>query len=163
MRVVCIFIFLLSIFSINAQCSDLNKLREIYMLSHSNMQSCIRLNNLSQNCNSELEPVKYSYNIISNLMKCNFTLNPFAKYKLFKNSTQKLDSMILLNPEYTEIRLLRYLAQLNCPKFLAYHTNIDEDYNFIMSNKKDENEDLQNFIHTIVNNINYERSSNISK
>ena len=163
MRVVFIFIFLLSIFSINAQCSDLNKLREIYMLSHSNMQSCIRLNNLSQNCNSELEPVKYSYNIISNLMMCNFTLNPFAKYKLFKNSTQKLDSMILLNPEYTEIRLLRYLVQLNCPKFLAYHTNIDEDYNFIMSNKKDENEDLQNFIYTIVNNINYERSSHISK
>lgn len=163
MRLVFIFIFLISIFSINAQCSDLNKLREVYMLSYSDVKSCIKLNDLSKNCNPELEPVKYSYNIISNLMKCNFTLNPVTKYKLFKNSTQKLDSMILLNPDYTEIRLLRYLVQLNCPKFLAYHTNIDEDYNFIMSNKKAENEDLQNFIYTIVNNKNYERSSNISK
>ena len=39
----------------------------------------------------------------------------------------------------------------------------DEDYNFIMSNIKDENEDLQNFIYTIINNINHERASNISK
>ena len=163
MRVVFIFIFLLSIFSINAQCSDLNKLRDIYMLSYSDIQGCIKLNDLSRNCNSELEPVKYSYNIISNLMECNFTLNPFTKYKLFKNSTQKLDSLILLNPQYTEIRFLRYLAQLNSPKFLAYHTNIDEDYNFIMSNIKAENEDLQNFIYSIINNINHERASNISK
>ena len=163
MRVVFIFIFLLSIFSINAQCSDLNKLREIYMISYNDVKSCINLKNLSKNCSPELEPVKYSYNIISNLMQCNFTLNPFIKYKLYKNSTQKLDSLILSNPQYTEIRLLRYLVQLNSPNFLAYHTNIDEDYNFIMSNIKSENEDLQNFIYTIINNINHERASNISK
>lgn len=163
MRLVYIFIFLFCYFSINAQCSDLNKLRERYMLSYNDIQSCIRLKNLCKNCDSELEPVKYSYNIIANLMECNFTLNPFTKYKLFKNSTQKLDSLILLNPQYTEIRLLRYLTQLNAPKFLAYHTNIDEDYNFIMSNIKSENEDLQNFIYTIINNIDHERAGNISK
>ena len=163
MRVVFVFIIFLSIFSMNAQCSDLNILREEYILTQNNLESCIKLNNLSKNCNSELEPVKYSYNILSNIMKCNFTLNPLTKYKLFKNSTQKLDSMILLNPQYTEIRFMRYLVQINCPKFLGYYTHIDEDYNFIMSNIKSENEDLQNFIYTIINNINHERASNISK
>ena len=133
------------------------------MISYSDVKSCINLKNLSKNCNPELEPVKYSYNIISNLMQCNFTLNPFVKYKLYKNSTQKLDSLILSNPQYTEIRLLRYSVQLNSPNFLAYHTNIDEDYNFIMSNIKSENEDLQNFIYTIINNIDHERAGNISK
>ena len=64
MRVVFIFIFLLSIFLINAQCSDLNKLRDIYMFANSDIQSCIRLNNLSKNCNSELETVKYRYNVM---------------------------------------------------------------------------------------------------
>ena len=85
-------------------------------------------------------------------MQCNFILNPFSKYKIFKNSTQKLDSLILLNPKRTEIRFLRYLVQLNCPKFLLYDAHIDGDYKLIMSNIQSEPKDLQNFIFTIINN-----------
>ena len=151
MRVIFIFIFLISSFLINAQCSDLIKLRDIYMLSQSDIQSCIRLNNLTKSCDSKLEPIQYSYNIISDLMLCNFTLNPYTKYKIFKNSTQKLDSLILLNPKHTEIRFLRYLVQLNCPKFLLYDAHIDGDYKLIMSNIQSEPKDLQNFISTIIN------------
>ena len=151
MRFIFIFFYLLLAFSSNAQCSDLIKLREEYMLSQNNLESCIRLNNLSKYCNPKLEPVKYSYNIISNLMQCNFILNPFSKYKIFKNSTQKLDSLILLNPKHTEIRFLRYLVQLNCPKFLLYDAHIDGDYKLIMSNIQSEPKDLQNFIYTIIN------------
>ena len=152
MRFIFIFFCLLLAFSSNAQCSDLIKLREEYMLSQNNLESCIRLNNLSKYCNPKLEPVKYSYNIISNLMQCNFIINPFRKYKIFKNSTQKLDSLILLNPKHTEIRFLRYLVQLNCPKFLLYDAHIDGDYKLIMSNIQSEPKDLQNFISTIINN-----------
>ena len=151
MRLLFILLCLLPTFSSNAQCSDLIKLREEYMLSQNNLESCIRLNNLSKYCNPKLEPVKYSYNIISNLMQCNFILNPFSKYKIFKNSTQELDSLILLNPKQTEIRFLRYLVQLNCPKFLLYDAHIDGDYKLIMSNIQSEPKDLQNFIYTIIN------------
>jgi hypothetical protein len=151
MRLFFIFFCLIPAFSINAKCSDLIKLREEYMLSQNNLESCIRLNNLSKYCNPKLEPVKYSYNIISNLMQCNFILNPFSKYKIFKNSTHKLDSLILLNPKHTEIRFLRYLVQLNCPKFLLYDAHIDGDYKLIMSNIQSEPKDLQNFIYTIIN------------
>ena len=162
MRVIFIFIFLISSFLINAQCSDLIKLRDIYMLSQSDIKSCIRLNNLTKYCDSKLEPVQYSYNIISDLMLCNFTLNPYTKYKIFKNSTQKLDSLILLNPKHTEIRFLRYLVQLNCPKFLLYDAHIDGDYKLIMSNIQSEPKDLQNFIYTIIS-LNNARASNTSK
>ena len=151
MRFLFILFCLLLAFSSNAKCSDLIKLREEYMHSQNNLESCIRLNNLSKYCNPKLEPVKYSYNIISNLMQCNFILNPFSKYKIFKNSTQKLDSLILLNPKRTEIRFLRYLVQLNCPKFLLYDAHIDGDYKLIMSNIQSEPKDLQNFIYTIIN------------
>jgi len=151
MRFLFILFCLLLAFSSNAKCSDLIKLREEYMHSQNNLESCIRLNNLSKYCNPKLEPVKYSYNIISNLMQCNFILNPFSKYKIFKNSTQKLDSLILLNPKHTEIRFLRYLVQLNCPKFLLYDAHIDGDYKLIMSNIQSEPKDLQNFIYTIIN------------
>ena len=151
MRFLFILFCLLLAFSSNAKCSDLIKLREEYMHSQNNLESCIRLNNLSKYCNPKLEPVKYSYNIISNLMQCNFILNPFSKYKIFKNSTQKLDSLILLNPKHTEIRFLRYLVQLKCPKFLLYDAHIDGDYKLIMSNIQSEPKDLQNFIYTIIN------------
>ena len=163
MRVIFIFIFLISSFLINAHCSDLIKLRDIYILSQSDIQSCIRLNNLTKSCDSKLEPVQYSYNIISDLMLCNFTLNPYTKYKIFKNSIKKLDRVILLNPQNTEIRFLRYLVQLNSPKILGYYTHIENDYKLIMSNINSENEDLQNFISTIINNINNARASNTSK
>ena len=151
MRLLFILLCLFPVFSINAQCSDIKKLREAYMLSNDNLESCIKLNNLSKYCNSNKEPVKYGYNIISNLMKCNFILNPFSKYKIFKKSTQKLDSLIILYPQHTEIRFLRYLVQLNCPKFLLYDTHIDDDYKLIMSNIQSEPEDLQNFIATLTN------------
>ena len=152
MRLVFIFFCLFSTFSSNAQCSDIIKLREEYILSQNNLESCIKLNNLSKYCNSKLEPVKYSYNIISNIMKCNFILNPLSKYKIFKNSTQKLDSLIILNPQHTEIRFLRYLVQLNCPKFLLYDTHIDSDYKLIMNNIQSETVDLQNFISKLIDN-----------
>ena len=144
--------FIFNAFSSNAQCSDIIKLREEYILSQNNLESCIKLNNLSKYCNSKLEPVKYSYNIISNIMKCNFILNPLSKYKIFKNSTKKLDSLIILNPQHTEIRFLRYLVQLNCPKFLLYDVHIDSDYKLIMNNIQSETVDLQNFISKLIDN-----------
>jgi len=151
MRIYFIIICLFSILLSNAQCSDLTKLRETYILSQNDIKSCKELHNLSKNCNPKLEPVEFSYNISSHLMECNFILNPFIKYKIFKNSTQKLDSLILLNPKHTEIRFLRYLVQLNCPKFLLYDAHIDGDYKLIMSNIQSEPKDLQNFIYTIIN------------
>ena len=96
-------------------------------------------------------------------MLCNFTLNPYTKYKIFKNSIKKLDRMIILNPQYIEIRFLRYLVQLNSPKILGYYTHIENDYKLIMSNINSETEDLQNFISTIINNINNARASSTSK
>jgi hypothetical protein len=163
MRITLIVIFLFSILLSNAQCSDLTKLRETYILSQNEIKSCKELHNLSKNCNPKLDPVEFSYNIISHLMECNFILNPFIKYKIFKESTQQLDRMIYLNPQYTEIRFLRYLVQLNCPRFLGYRTNLENDYKFIMSKINSEDEDLKKFILPIINNLDDARASNISK
>lgn len=123
MRLIFVMILLLSNISSNAQCSTLSILRETYVSSQSDMKSCKELDNLTKNCIPKLASVEFSYNIISHLMECNFIFNPFVKYATFTESTQQLDSMIYLNPQYTEIRFLRYLVQLNCPRFLGYQTN----------------------------------------
>ena len=163
MRIIFVIIFLFSILLSNAQCSDLTKLRETYIISHNDIQKCKELHSLSKNCNPKLDPVEFSYNIISNLMECNFIFNPLIKYKIFKESTQQLDGMIHLNPQHTEIRFLRYLVQLNSPTFLGYNTNLDDDYKFIIDNIYSENEDLKNFILPILNNLDNARASNTSK
>ena len=163
MRITFVFICLFSILLSNAQCSHITKLREIYILSQNDIKSCKELYNLTKNCNPRLDPVEFSYNLTSHLMKCNFILNPFLKYTIFKDSTQQLDSMICLNPQHTEIRFLRYLIQLNSPALLGYRTNLDDDYKLIMSSIYSENEDLKNFILPILNNLDYARTSNTSK
>jgi hypothetical protein len=163
MRITFIIIYLFSILLSNAQCSDLTKLRETYILSENDIKSCKELHNLSKNCNPKLEPVEFSYNIISHLMECNFIFNPLVKYTTFTESTQQLDSMIYLNPQYTEIRFLRYLVQLNCPRFLGYRTNLENDYKFIMSSIKSADEALKNFILPIINNLDNARASSTSK
>jgi hypothetical protein len=163
MRIIFVIIFLFSILLSNAQCSDLTKLREAYILSQNDIKSCKELHNLSKNCNPKLDPVEFSYNITSHLMECHFILNPFLKYTIFKNSTQQLDSLICLNPQYIEMCFLRYLVQLNSPTLLGYNTNLYNDYKFIIDNIYSENEDLRNFILPILNNLDNARTSNISK
>ena len=163
MRIYFIIICLFSILLSNAQCSDLTKLRETYILSQNDIKSCKELHNLSKNCNPKLDPVEFSYNITSHLMECHFILNPFLKYTIFKNSTQQLDSLICLNPQYIEMRFLRYLVQLNSPTLLGYNTNLDDDYKFVIDNIYSEDEDLKNFILPILNNLNNARASNTSK
>ena len=163
MRITFVVICLFSSLFSNAQCSDLTKLREKYIASQHDMKSCKELHNLTKNCSPELKPVEFSYNIISHMMECNFILNPFHKYKIFKDSAQQLDSIICLNPKHIEIRFLRYLVQLNSPTFLAYNTNLDNDYKFIIQKSYSENEDLKNLILPILNNLNNERTSNTSK
>ncbi|MBL6875124.1 MAG: hypothetical protein ISR02_06575, partial [Flavobacteriales bacterium] len=78
-------------------------------------------------------------------------------------STKQLDSIIYLNPNYIEIRFLRYLVQLNSPTFLGYNTNLDTDYKLIISSVYSQNEDLKNFILPILNNLDNARTSNTSK
>ena len=163
MKITFVIICLFSILFSNAQCSDLAELRLKYLASKNDMKSCKELHNLSKNCNPILYPVEFSYNIISHLMECNFILNPFAKYKIFRNSTQQLDSIIYLNPQHLEIRFLRYLVQKNSPSFLGYNTDLDNDYKFIISNIYSKNEDLKNLVIPILNNSNNARASNTSE
>ena len=163
MRLIFVMILLLSNILSNAQCSELSILREAYVSSQSDMKSCKELDDLTKNCSPKLAPVEFSYNIISHLMQCNFIFNPFVKYTRFTESTQQLDSMIYLNPQYTEIRFLRYLVQLNCPRFLGYRTNLENDYKFIMSSIKSVDENLKNFILPIINNLDNARASSTGK
>lgn len=68
------------------------------------------------------------------LMKAKFAFFPFNKWSYFKNGSELLDSSIIANSKNVEMRYIRFLFQSEIPKFLGYHKNIEQDYNFIINN-----------------------------
>lgn len=68
------------------------------------------------------------------LLKAKFAFFPFNKWSYFKNGSELLDSTIATNSKNVEMRYIRFLFQSEIPKFLGYHKNIEQDYNFIINN-----------------------------
>ena len=107
-------------------------------------------------------PVFLAYNFTSKLMLLDYFSNPFKQYRIFKTKTTQIDSIVRANPKNIEIRLLRYMVQKNCPYFLSYKANIESDARFIKSHLNKENDSLQFYIETLLNQFDNERSGNPS-
>lgn len=56
-----------------------------------------------------------------------YGLNPFSKLKKFNLGKEEIEEAIKKDPENAEIRFLRLCIQIECPGFLDYDSNIDED------------------------------------
>jgi len=109
-----------------------------------------------------------SYTAVMFFMKSRYVKFPLTKYKYFKKGKKQLDGLINTNTNNVEIRYLRFLLQSEMPKFLGYHTNIEEDFVLIMNKiessnfKKDfKNKMLNNML--LVSNISNEKSKQIKQ
>ena len=107
-------------------------------------------------------PVILAYRYTGELMRLDYSNNPFEKYKVFKIKTKQIDSIVSTNKKNIEIRFLRYALQKNSPDFLKYNSDLRSDLNFIKSNLYKEDENLQLYIETLLIQLNNERSSNSS-
>ena len=133
-----------------AKDSNISEIRKLYILASQDIAKCEKLDIVTRDFTPSLNPVGYSYNIAAQIFKSKHLKNPFKKYTTFKNASKKLDYVIELNPNSTEIRFLRYLIQLNAPGFLGYNDNLFNDYNFIANHIHQEKEDLKDFILSII-------------
>ena len=129
---------------------DLNKIRKSYINASLNEDSCKNFISSLKKIKIEDSPLLEAYKISAELINIKYLKNPFEKFKLFNHYSKKLNFIINKNPLQIEIRLLRYLIQLNSPDFLFYNKNIEEDYNFINKNLSIENKNIQNFIFSII-------------
>ena len=129
---------------------DLNKIRKSYLNASLNEDSCKNFMLSLKKVKIKESPLLEAYKISAELINIKYLKNPFKKFKLFNHYSKKLNFIINKNPLQIEIRLLRYLIQLNSPNFLFYNKNIEEDYNFINKNLSIENKDIQNFIFSII-------------
>mgnify|MGYP006115387005 FL=1 len=69
-------------------------------------------------CAIEMKQAQYSY-------------NPISKIKIFKQTKEKLDLLIQLNPSNVHLRYVRLLLQETSPAILGYDINIEEDKIFL--------------------------------
>ena len=68
------------------------------------------------------------------MKKAGLEKNPAVKLKFFKEGKLLLETAIDNDNQNVELRFLRLMIQENAPKFLGYHSNINEDVNFIQEN-----------------------------
>jgi hypothetical protein len=65
-----------------------------------------------------------------------FGSNPIQKLQLFNGGVENLEKSIKKNPNNIEFRFIRLIIQENCPSFLMYKSNIENDALFISKNYK---------------------------
>lgn len=122
-------IFLTIIYSICvpliAQESD--NLRILYLESVESELMCDSLLRRCQEMKSEEDPIISAYYSTGLIVKAKHLINPLKKLSLFTKGKEKLDSLIILNPNLTELRILRFTLQNSIPAFLGYHDFIGSD------------------------------------
>ncbi len=132
---------------------NLNKIRKSYLNASLNEDSCKNFILSLKKVKIEESPLLEAYKISAEMINIKYLKNPFRKFNLFNHYSKKLNLIVNENPMQIEIRFLRYLVQINSPKYLLYNSNIDEDLKFIRNNVSFENNKMKNFIFSTINSL----------
>lgn len=82
----------------------------------------------------------------------NHVLNPVSKLNTFYNGRANIEKAISRQNNNVEIRFIRLSVQKNCPGFLGYNKNIQEDEVFLRANKKNiASEELLKMVEKLLN------------
>lgn len=78
------------------------------------------------------DSIVQAYGACMYFMEARYAKNPITKWSRFKKGKKILENLIDENPENMEMRYLRFLFQNKMPEFLGYHSNREEDLEFIL-------------------------------
>ncbi len=81
---------------------------------------------------SEQQIIK-AYQAAGTCMLANYVFSPMSKLKYFNQGKKQLDELIFAEKEVENI-YLRLLLQLNVPKTLNYHDDIENDISYLSGN-----------------------------
>jgi hypothetical protein len=125
-----VFLFLfLSTFNLTDSC-NLDQIRSTFFSITNESQ----LTNYIELCDSSNCKESEFYKSVAIMWKAEYTYWPHQKYALFTEGKNMLEDLIKEYPNNTELRFLRYIVQVNTPRFLGYKDNINNDLSFINSN-----------------------------
>lgn len=72
-------------------------------------------------------PTVLGYVYATEMKQASYTVNPYKKLKIFKDTKIKLHTLIEQNPGNLHLRYIRLLLQERTPKVLGYRDYIEED------------------------------------
>jgi hypothetical protein len=113
------------------QVADLLELRKAYHVAiYDGKKADIFCKELAKVSNPS--PMQKGYMGAGKMLLAKNAFSPISKFNLFTEGKLLLDGSIKNAPNEIELRYLRYSIQLNCPAFLNYDSNRNEDRSFIL-------------------------------
>jgi hypothetical protein len=149
------FIYLLILFGVS-EVSILEQIREVFPQVNSVEEADLWLKKLDTEEGIMVDAYKASLLFV----KSRYVKFPLTKLKYFKRGKKQLDGLIKENPDNIEMRYIRFLFQKQMPRFLGYHTSIEEDFKVIVSTIENSkiNKDFKK--HMLLNILESEKLSN---
>lgn len=122
-------LLLFSTFNLSGSC-EIEQIRSTFFSIEEESQVV----NYIELCNeSDCQESQY-YKAVAIMWKASFTYWPHQKYAYFTEGRDMLEELIKTYPDDTELRFLRYIVQVNTPRFLGYSNDIENDLVFINTN-----------------------------
>jgi hypothetical protein len=109
----------------NTPAPDIEFVRSNYARAVKDKQLCRSL--INQLTNDGQNSVHLAYLGAFQTIWANHTINPITKLSSFNKGKNNIEKAVKSNPADVEIRILRLSVQKNCPGFLGYDDNINED------------------------------------
>lgn len=108
---------------------DLEYIRKHYKKAISEKKICEKM--ISQLSNNIESDVHLAYLGAYQTIWANHTFSPISKLNTFIEGKKKIEEAVEKSPNNLEIRFIRLSIQKNCPVFLGYNKNINQDTQYI--------------------------------
>lgn len=113
--------------------SDLSSLRSFYEAAPKEEAKAKQMLVLAEK-NSTVNFVFLGYTGAAKIILAKHTVNPYAKWNLFNEGKNILETAIKSDINNAELRYLRLTIQMNAPHFLGYKSNVNTDKEFLKKN-----------------------------
>lgn len=127
-----LFAILLVCVYIQTAASDIRELRNTFRKVAEGHAPVAALTTCVDRTSYEKAAVLSGYRGMCHLLAAREYLNPISKWNCFRKGSNILDKAIAADSANPEIRMLRLSVQLHAPRFIGYHSNIEEDKHVII-------------------------------
>lgn len=104
--------------------NQIDEIRNLFNTAHASQEDCQSLLDLTALSSDSLHK---AYHAAATMVSSKFIVNPFKIGAVFRTGKNDLEDLISEHFDDVEMHFLRYTIQLNTPKFIGYHRNIDAD------------------------------------
>lgn len=126
-------ILFLQVLMVRANTEEMENIRANYAKAISNKKLCkAMIEELSVKTGN---PVHLAYLGAFKVIWAKHIINPIAKFSTFNKGKKDIESAVKEAHNNVEIRFIRLSIQKNCPSFLGYNKDIEQDKEFIRGNE----------------------------